>query len=163
MEGRDTQPPAAVLLRASIRSPMKPSTAVAKSVTRLPRLAYLRPVAASCSVRAVSTVFTRRRPAKVGADFRKTPVTFCILRKVDKGNAKTILYRTSTVGELYDAAVDWAQAQNNLPGFISQFRRDANVPTVYAETSAHARVCYQGDWNFSHRYRVHRVSRVSAS
>jgi hypothetical protein len=38
---------------------------------------------------------------------------------VDKGNAKTILYRTSTAGKLYDAALDWAQAQENLPGWLT--------------------------------------------
>ena len=42
---------------------MKPSTAVAKAVTRSPCRAYLRPDAASYSFRAASTVFTRRRPA----------------------------------------------------------------------------------------------------
>jgi hypothetical protein len=57
--------------------------------------------------------------AKVGDDFRQTSVTFCILRKVDEGNAKTILYRASTVGKLYDAAVDWSRAHDNLPDWLT--------------------------------------------
>jgi hypothetical protein len=56
--------------------------------------------------------------AKVGADFRKTPVTLCILRKVEPGNAKAILHRAFTVDELYDAAVAWADAQGNLPDWL---------------------------------------------
>lgn len=56
---------------------------------------------------------------KTEADFRKTPVTFCILRKVDSGNAKVILYRTSTVGEIYDAATGWRRAQDNLPDWLT--------------------------------------------
>ena len=56
--------------------------------------------------------------AKVGADFRKTPVTLCILRKVEPGNAKAILHRAFTIGELYDAAVAWADAQRNLPDWL---------------------------------------------
>jgi hypothetical protein len=56
--------------------------------------------------------------AKVGADFRKTPVTLCILRKVEPGNAKAILHRAMTIGELYDAAVAWADAQRNLPDWL---------------------------------------------
>jgi hypothetical protein len=57
--------------------------------------------------------------AKVDTDFRKTPVTYCILRKVDKGNAKAILYRVSTVGKLYDAAIDWAKAEDNVPHWLT--------------------------------------------
>ena len=56
--------------------------------------------------------------AKVGDDFRKTPVTLCVLRKVDTGNAKAILHRAFTIGELYDAAVAWAGAQRNLPDWL---------------------------------------------
>jgi len=56
--------------------------------------------------------------AKVGADFRKTPVTLCVLRKVDTGNAKMILHRAFTIGELYDAAVGWDKAQSNVPGWL---------------------------------------------
>lgn len=57
--------------------------------------------------------------AKVTEDFRRTPVTYCILRKVDTGNAKVVLYRSNTVGELYDAAISWAQAQGNLPSWLT--------------------------------------------
>lgn len=56
--------------------------------------------------------------ANIGADFRKTPATLCILRKVELGNAKAILQRAFTVGELYDAAKAWADAQRNLPDWL---------------------------------------------
>ena len=56
---------------------------------------------------------------KAGADFRKTPVTLCILRKVDLGNAKTILHRAVTVGDLHDAATEWERAERNLPDWLS--------------------------------------------
>jgi hypothetical protein len=56
--------------------------------------------------------------AKVGADFRRTPVTLCILRKVEPGNAKAVLHRAFAVGELYDAAVAWADVQRNLPDWL---------------------------------------------
>ena len=56
--------------------------------------------------------------AKVGADFRKTPVTACVLRKVDPGNTKVALHRAFTVGELYDAAVKWSDAQTNVPNWL---------------------------------------------
>jgi hypothetical protein len=56
--------------------------------------------------------------AKVAADFRKTHVTLCVLRKVDVGNAKVILHRALTVGELYAAARAWTEAENNVPGWL---------------------------------------------
>ncbi|MGH6897262.1 MAG: hypothetical protein ACREJ5_12065 [Geminicoccaceae bacterium] len=56
--------------------------------------------------------------AKVGADFRTTPVTLCILRKVEPGNAKTILHRAFTVRELYGAAMAWTVALGNLPDWL---------------------------------------------
>ena len=57
--------------------------------------------------------------SKVGADFRKTPVTLCVLRKLDVGNAKMILHRKFTVGELYDAARGWTEAQSNVPSWLT--------------------------------------------
>ena len=54
----------------------------------------------------------------VQSDFRKTPVTFLILRKIDEGNAKAIFYRASTVGRLYDVAFAWDRAQKNLPQWL---------------------------------------------
>lgn len=64
--------------------------------------------------------------AKVGADFRKTPVTLCVLRKVDLGNAKVILHRAFTVGELYDAAKEWGKAQSNVPDWLKMPVRTIN-------------------------------------
>jgi hypothetical protein len=56
--------------------------------------------------------------AKVDGDFRQTPVTVIILRKVDPGNAKVILHRPIKVGELYAAALDWDRAQKNVPDWL---------------------------------------------
>ena len=55
---------------------------------------------------------------KLGVDFRDTPVTVLVLRKIDKGNAKAILHRALTVGDLYDAAIAWAAALGNVPGWL---------------------------------------------
>jgi hypothetical protein len=56
--------------------------------------------------------------AKIGADFRRTPVTLCVLRKVDVGNAKVILHRAVTVEELYVSARAWREAESNLPSWL---------------------------------------------
>lgn len=55
---------------------------------------------------------------KVGTDFRDTPVSVLVLRKVDIGNAKAILHRALTVGRLWDAAVAWGEALGNLPSWL---------------------------------------------
>jgi hypothetical protein len=57
--------------------------------------------------------------AKVGEDFRKTPVTVCVIRKVDTGNAKVLVHRAFTVGELYEAAREWARAADNVPLWLN--------------------------------------------
>jgi hypothetical protein len=56
--------------------------------------------------------------AKVGEDFRQTPVDVCVLRKVDLGNSKVIYDRATSVGELSDAATTWAAAEDNLPDWV---------------------------------------------
>lgn len=48
-------------------------------------------------------------------DFRRTPVTMTVLRKVDTGNAKAILHRTFSVRVLYEAVRAWDLAEKNLP------------------------------------------------
>lgn len=61
-------------------------------------------------------------------DFRKTPVQVCLLRKVDEGNRKALLHRHLTVGQLYDRAQEWAQAQRNLPCWIFRSPRKGRRP-----------------------------------
>jgi len=56
--------------------------------------------------------------AKVGEDFRRTPVEVCVLRKVDPANRKVIYHRATSVGELWDAASAWADGERNLPGWL---------------------------------------------
>ncbi len=56
--------------------------------------------------------------AKVGADFRMTPVTLTVLRKVEPGNAKAILHRAFSIGDLYEAGKGWAVAQKNTPSWL---------------------------------------------
>lgn len=53
--------------------------------------------------------------AKVGADFRKTPVRLLVLRKVDRANRKAVYARAPTVGDLYHAATDWVAGERNVP------------------------------------------------
>lgn len=56
-------------------------------------------------------------------DFRQTPVQVCLLRKVDEGNRKALLHRHLTIGQLYECAQEWAQAQRNLPPWLLRSRR----------------------------------------
>jgi hypothetical protein len=53
--------------------------------------------------------------AKIGADFRHTPVRLLVLRKLDRANRKVAYSGAPTVGELYDAATDWVQGERNVP------------------------------------------------
>jgi hypothetical protein len=62
---------------------------------------------------------------KASEDFRKTPVQVCLLRKVDEGNRKALLHRRVTVGQLYDCAEQWTQAQRNLPPWLFLWHRKA--------------------------------------
>lgn len=69
---------------------------------------------------------------KTQEDFRKTPVQVCLLRKVDEGNRKALLHRHLTVGQLYESAREWAQAQRNVPAWLflwhkKERRRPQNV------------------------------------
>jgi hypothetical protein len=53
--------------------------------------------------------------AKVGADFRQTPVRLAVLRKVDKSNRKVVYAGSPTVGDLYEAATAWLAGERNVP------------------------------------------------
>lgn len=55
---------------------------------------------------------------KRGADFRKTPVAVLVLRKVDTGNAKAILNRAFSLGDLWDAVLSWERACGNVPDWL---------------------------------------------
>lgn len=60
---------------------------------------------------------------KAEEDFRCTPVQACLLRKMDEGNRKALLHRHLTVGQLYDCAQAWAEAQRNLPNWLFLLHR----------------------------------------
>lgn len=57
--------------------------------------------------------------ARVGADFTKTPVRFIVLRKVDPANRKVVYASTPTVGELHQAALNWAEGEKNVPSWLT--------------------------------------------
>lgn len=57
--------------------------------------------------------------AKVGADFRLTPVSLAVFRYVDKANRKVVCTGTLTVGGLHDAAFGWARGERNAPAWIA--------------------------------------------
>jgi hypothetical protein len=57
--------------------------------------------------------------AKVGADFRKTPVHLAIFRKVDPANRKVVYAGAPTVSELYSAATDWIAGERNVPSWLT--------------------------------------------
>jgi hypothetical protein len=57
--------------------------------------------------------------ARVGADFRKTPVQVTVLRKVDPANRKAVYAGAPTVGELYAAAIDWEAGERNVPPWLT--------------------------------------------
>ena len=56
--------------------------------------------------------------AKVGEDFRRTPIEVCVLRAVAQGNRKVIYHRATSVGELWDAASAWDDGERNLPDWL---------------------------------------------
>lgn len=56
--------------------------------------------------------------ARIGTDFRKTPVVVLVLRKVDTGNAKAILHRAFSLQDLWDAVVRWERASDNVPEWL---------------------------------------------
>ncbi len=72
--------------------------------------------------------------AKVGADFRGTPVQVAIFRKVDPANRKVIYAGTASVGELYQAAVSWANGERNIPAWFTLpiFRKGERKPSPTA-------------------------------
>lgn len=57
--------------------------------------------------------------AKIGADFRKTPVQITLLRSVDKGNAKTLLHRQLSLHDLFEAAKEWSEGERNVPPWFT--------------------------------------------
>jgi len=57
--------------------------------------------------------------AKLGADFRKTPVQLMVLRRLDTGNRKVVYAGVPTVGDLYDAAKAWASGERNVPSWLT--------------------------------------------
>jgi hypothetical protein len=69
--------------------------------------------------------------AKVGADFRKTPVQLAVLRKVDPANRKVVYAGTASVSELYDAASGWVAGERNVPPWLSLLvlRKGERIPT----------------------------------
>lgn len=57
--------------------------------------------------------------AKVGSDFRKTPVRVLVLRKVDPANRRVVYAGAFSVGDLYDAAKTWAAGERNAPTWLT--------------------------------------------
>ena len=57
--------------------------------------------------------------AKVGADFRHTPVRLAVLRKVDTTNRKVVYAGAPTVDDLYRAATGWATGEHNVPRWLT--------------------------------------------
>jgi hypothetical protein len=72
--------------------------------------------------------------AKVGADFRGTPVQVAVFRKVDPANRKVVYAGTASVGELYQAAVRWAKGERNVPAWFTLpiFRKGERKPSPTA-------------------------------
>jgi hypothetical protein len=72
--------------------------------------------------------------AKVGADFRQTPVQLAVFRKVDPANRKVVYTGTTSVGELYQAAVSWTAGERNVPAWITLplFRKGERKPSPTA-------------------------------
>jgi hypothetical protein len=56
--------------------------------------------------------------ARVGADFRGTTVRVAVFRNVDPANRKVVCVGTATVGELHQAAVNWAGGERNVPEWV---------------------------------------------
>lgn len=56
--------------------------------------------------------------ANVTADWRNTPVSLAIFRKVDPANRKVIYASTPTVSDLYGAAVMWIAGERNIPHWL---------------------------------------------
>lgn len=72
--------------------------------------------------------------ARVGGDFRRTPVRLVLLRKVDQANRKVIYAGAPTVGELHDAAVNWIAGERNVPEWLRLpvFRKGEKRPRPMA-------------------------------
>ena len=57
--------------------------------------------------------------AKVGADFRLTPVRLAVFRRVDPANRKVIYAGAPTVADLYEAATSWTKGERNIPPWLT--------------------------------------------
>jgi hypothetical protein len=57
--------------------------------------------------------------AKLGADFRTTPVRLAVFRRVDPANRKIAFATTRTVENLYAAALNWLAGERNIPPWLS--------------------------------------------
>jgi hypothetical protein len=57
--------------------------------------------------------------AKLGADFRRTPVQIAVFRKIDPANRKVVYAGTASVGALYQAAASWAAGERNVPNWLA--------------------------------------------
>jgi len=51
----------------------------------------------------------------VSVDWRSTPVSLAILRKVDPANRKVIYAGAPSIGDIYDAAITWSAGERNVP------------------------------------------------
>jgi len=56
---------------------------------------------------------------KVTGDFRLTPVHVAVFRKVDPANRKVVFAGAPTVADLYDASVNWAAGERNVPPWLT--------------------------------------------
>lgn len=57
--------------------------------------------------------------AKIGADFRQTPVHLAVLRKVDPANRKVIYAGAPRVADLHEAATAWSAGERNVPPWLT--------------------------------------------
>jgi hypothetical protein len=57
--------------------------------------------------------------AKVGADFRQTPVRLAVFRRVDPANRKVVYTGVPTVGGIYDAGTAWVAGERNVPPWLT--------------------------------------------
>ena len=57
--------------------------------------------------------------AKVGANFRQTPVHLVVLRKVDPANRKVVYAGAPTVADLHAAATAWVAGERNVPPWLT--------------------------------------------
>lgn len=82
------------------------------------------PTATSQLVNSIA-VFEKRTERLIEAirarasDFRNTPVHLYVLRKLDLANRKVVYAGAPTVGDLYQAATNWAEGERNAPPWLT--------------------------------------------